>query len=77
MTMIEDNYDDNVQPDEADLPHRDWTCETCGEVNSCLDAECQYCDPVSLAAVRIAASLGDGHEPVTIHHGTTSQASTR
>jgi len=30
---------------EADLPHRTWICERCDAENSCLDAECQFCDP--------------------------------
>jgi hypothetical protein len=29
--------------DMDDLPHTDWKCDDCGAVNSCLDAECQYC----------------------------------
>lgn len=32
------------QPEEADLPHRDWRCEECGALNSCYDGQCQYCD---------------------------------
>lgn len=32
------------QPEEAELPHTYWYCEVCEAENSCLDAECQYCD---------------------------------
>jgi hypothetical protein len=31
------------RPDMDDLPHTEWTCEECNAVNSCLDAECQFC----------------------------------
>jgi hypothetical protein len=33
-----------VQPEEVDLPHTDWKCEDCSKLNSCFDAECQYCE---------------------------------
>jgi hypothetical protein len=33
------------RPDSDDLPHNDWMCKICGEVNSGFDSECQYCDP--------------------------------
>lgn len=32
------------RPDWDDLPHTEWKCEVCGAGNSCLDAECQFCD---------------------------------
>lgn len=32
------------RPDWDDLPHTEWKCEACGADNSCIDAECQYCD---------------------------------
>ena len=32
------------RPDADDLPHTEWKCEFCGAENSCLDADCQYCD---------------------------------
>jgi hypothetical protein len=31
------------RPDMDDLPHTVWKCEECGALNSCLDAECQFC----------------------------------
>ena len=33
------------RPDADDLPHTEWECERCGAINSCLDGECQFCDP--------------------------------
>jgi hypothetical protein len=40
---------DNTMPyernaDMDDLPHTEWKCEKCGAMNSCIDAECQFCD---------------------------------
>lgn len=37
---------DTIQdrPNVDDLPIGEWTCEECGEVNSQLDGECQFCD---------------------------------
>lgn len=32
------------QPDADDLPHTEWRCEECNALNSCFDAECQFCD---------------------------------
>ena len=32
------------RPDQDDLPHTEWICEECHSSNSCLDAECQFCD---------------------------------
>lgn len=32
------------RPDQDDLPHHEWKCDECGAVNSCLDAECQFCE---------------------------------
>ena len=37
-------YEPAVQPEEADLPHRDWECPCCGFINSAFDGECQNCD---------------------------------
>jgi hypothetical protein len=38
----------NCDPDDvplgADLTPSHWLCEYCGEQNSDLDGECQYCD---------------------------------
>lgn len=30
--------------DWDDLPHTEWMCEHCHSTNSCLDADCQFCD---------------------------------
>ena len=33
------------RPDADDLDINEWRCRRCGNVNSDLDAVCQYCDP--------------------------------
>ena len=38
------DYEPAVQPEEADLPHRDWECPLCGFINSAFDGGCQNCD---------------------------------
>jgi hypothetical protein len=40
----------------ADLPHREWRCNSCGATNSCLDGECQFCECGGLECRRSSCS---------------------
>lgn len=52
----------NQRLDWDDLPHTEGQCEQCGAQNSCVDAECQYCDGVGEIADQCTCKTDDNRD---------------